>query len=440
MRTLLLLLTIPTAIATAYAEPPLTLDDAIALGLKKNFDIRIARNRATIAYNNKGHGTAGFLPSLDASGRYIRTDSEQETEPPVATVNSDIDYWSAELALNWTIFDGFAMFIDRARYNDLARQGEEEARRRIEGVILAISRAYFDLVQHEQLLAIARETRDISRSRLDRERTRNELGGASSTDFLNAQVSYNTDESLLLDQELSVLVARQELNLLLGRPAHSDLAVQTEIDIVPLELERGDVLARARENNADVALARLGKSLADRSAQRAWSHFLPRVSAFASYGYADQTVVSDAGTYAGEDVLSQTTNAAIGLSLSFNLFNGGRDRVELQNAKIEAKNQTLALRDAELRIEGEVQETYETFRRQIRLVTLEEQNVVAARQSLDLQQERLQVGATTSLEFRDAQVSVVRTETSLIAARYQAAISRLELERLMGTILPEDQS
>ena len=65
---------------------------------------------------------------------------------------------------------------------------------------------------------------------------------------------------------------------------------------------------------------------------------------------------------------------------------------------------------------------------------LEEQNVVAATQNLQLQQDKYDIGATTSIEFRDAQVNLIRTQSTLIVARFQARISRLQIEQLIGNI------
>jgi outer membrane protein TolC len=85
-------------------------------------------------------------------------------------------------------------------------------------------------------------------------------------------------------------------------------------------------------------------------------------------------------------------------------------------------------------VAGLVNEKYVTFEKRIELMQLEEQNVLAAEQNLQLQQDRYQIGASTSLEFRDAQVNLLRAQSTLIAARYQARISRLEIEQLIGRL------
>ena len=68
------------------------------------------------------------------------------------------------------------------------------------------------------------------------------------------------------------------------------------------------------------------------------------------------------------------------------------------------------------------------------LIELEEENIKAAEQNLELQQDRFDIGNTTSIEFRDAQLNYTRAQNTLIAARFQARISRLQLEQLTGSL------
>ena len=70
----------------------------------------------------------------------------------------------------------------------------------------------------------------------------------------------------------------------------------------------------------------------------------------------------------------------------------------------------------------------------MQIVELEQKNVIAAQQNLKLQQDRYQIGTSSSLEFRDAQINLSRAMTDLIVARFQARITQLEIEKLIGNI------
>lgn len=411
----------------------MTMEDAVELGLKNNFNIRIARNTAEIAGNNTGKGTANFLPTLNATGNYSYSNTKQETNSPFSFGNSDTKGFATQLTLNWTLFDGFRMFADRSRYLELAKLGEYQARTTIETNVIQIMQAYFNYVQQQQLLEVAESNLAISESRYEKSKVRNELGGASSTDLLNAQVSLNNDKSEYFNQQLAVSVAKKNLNILLAQEPGTEIIVDNEIEIPEFNYSYEQILETAGKNNNALLSAKQNKSVAENNLSLANSTFYPNLSFNANYGYSDRTVASDSPRFTTE-ITTLSTDYSVGVNLSFNLFNGLRDNINSQNAKIDAKNAELALMNVENQLAGLVKEKYATLQKRLEVVELEIQNVKAAEQNLSLQQDKYETGTTTSLEFRDAQVNLSRAQTALISARYQARITILELEQIMGML------
>ena len=415
------------------AQSLLTAEDAIRLGLKNNFDIRIARNNAEIAANNRGLGSAGFYPVLDAAGNVQYLTSDQDTNSPFSFGKSDTRAFGGQLEFNWTLFDGFRMFIDKTKFNRLANLGEAQSRNVIENKVVSILFGFFNLVQQEQLLDVARSTLEISDSRLNKEKVRRDVGGSSSTDLLNAQVSYNSDKAALLNQELDVLIARKELNILLGQSPETEIRVSQEFIVPPLAHTYAELMAQAEQRNSSLLVARESREIAWNDVNIAKSTFSPRLFLNASYVYGDRVVSSDSPRFT-EDITTKSTDMGVGLTLSLNLFNGFRDRINLQNARLAAKSEELAYQNERNQLAGLMKEKYETFAKQLALIELDEQNIIAARQNLQLQEDRYRIGATTSLEFRDAQVNLSRAQIGLIVVRYQARITRLEIEQLTGSL------
>ena len=415
------------------AQTEMTAEEAIRTGLENNYSVRIARNQATIAHNSSGLGTAALLPTLGIDGGTGLSRSDQETNSPFSFGSSDTRSLDATIALNWTLFDGMSMFAEKKRYDELARMGTVQARSIIETTVVEILRAYFDLVQQQMLLDVAMSARDISQTRFDKERVRNELGGASSTDLLNAQVALNNDQANVLDQQLRVEIAQQVLNILLARDPATSFAVKEEITIPPLDLPLEQLLQLALENNSAYRAAQHDANIAQQNIRLARAGFLPRLALNASYGYSDRTTSSDSPNFA-EDINSTSKDASVRLNLSLNLFNGFRNRIDVQNARLAAENSVLVLKDARNALSAQVREQHLTLEKRLALVALEEQNVQAAQQNLALQQDRYEIGATSSIEFRDAQVNLIRAESALIAARFQARLSRIAIDRLTGRL------
>ncbi len=416
--------------ASLWAQQKLSLDEAIKLGLKNNFDIRIARNSAEIAENNRGKGTAGFLPSLDASAGANRGETDTKTNSPFSFGSLTSKSWNGQIALTWTLFDGMKMFVDKKRYDELAELGKFQARFNIENAVVRIMQAYFNVVQQQQLLDVAERTLAISAERLKKEETRNRIGGASSTDLMNARVSYNNDRSQKINQELRLQIAIKDLNIALGTDPKKEWDVEEVIAVPPLDMSYDEIQQLAQKQNSALAVAQKDKIVAEQIVEINKSPFYPRLALTGSYGYTDQ-LLERQKSY---DISSQTTDLRGGLSLSWNLFDGMRHSIDLQNARLEAKNKAIALEKAKNLLAGLIREKYDTYIKRVELAKIEEENVRAAVQNLNLNKERYDLGAATSLEFRDAQTKLVRAEASLISARYQARISRLEIDQLIGRI------
>ena len=437
----------PVFSPAACALEEMTVEDAIRIGLKNNYNILIARNAAEIALNNKGRGTAGFLPSVNTSGNYQYSSANDKTGSPLRFGTSgtrNTRNLATKISLDWTLFDGFRMFVDRNKYDELAKLGEFQSRNIIENTIVSIMKAFYNLVQQKQLLGVARNTREISKTRLNRERARQEIGGVSKTDLLNAQVSFNNDQSTLLNQELQEAIASKNLNVILARQPSSEIVVKQEITVIPLKIDPDTLSGLALKHNSSLMVARQNSIVAEKNVALAKAAFYPRLILNANYGYSDRytygykpdssTGFFNMGSDFSADSKSHTIDANVGLILSFNLFNGNLDKIAYQNAKIEAKNQALELKDIQNLIVGLVREKLVTLQKRIETVELEQQNKETASQNLELQKNRHQIGIADSLDFRDAQVNLARAQATLIVARYQARITLLEIQQLIGKI------
>jgi outer membrane protein TolC len=425
---------------SGYAQNIVTAEDAVKIGLKNNYDIQIAKNNQEIAENSSGFGTAGFLPILNATGTYNVSNSEQDTDSPFSFGDTDNRTKNAQLTLNWTLFDGFKMFIDNSRYNELAKLGTYQSRNTIENSVIGILRAYYNVVQQKQLLEVSKNSLEISRLRMEKEQVRKDLGSSSSTDFLNARVSYNNDRSSFLKQELQLLVAKKDLNLILGREPNKTFDVQEQIQVSMIELNFDELLELSNKNNKTLLISKQNKLIADKKFSLSKSVYYPRLALNANYGYTDSHTDRLGVLTSSEmssDIESKSIDRSVGLTLNFNLFNGFRDKINYQNAKLEAKNQELSFNKSLNELNGLIHEKYTSLSQQIQITKLEEENVIAAQQNLRLLQDLFQVGAASSLEFRDAQVNLARSQANLIAAKFQAKMMRIELEQLAGMLTIE---
>jgi len=269
------------------AQNILTAEDAVKIGLKNNYDIQIAKNIQKIAENNSVYGTAGFLPTLNASGIYQVSNTEQDSDSPFSFGDTDNRTQKGQITLNWTLFDGFKMFIDNSRYRELEKLGEYQSRNSIENSVIGILRSYYNVVQQKQLLEVFKNSLGISRLRMVKEQVKKDLGSSSSTDFLNARVSFNNDRSSYLNQELQLLVAKKDLNLLLGRGPNIEFDVHDQIEVSMISLNFDEILDLTKENNKSLLISKQNKIIADKNLGLSKAVYYPNLALNANYGYTD---------------------------------------------------------------------------------------------------------------------------------------------------------
>jgi outer membrane protein TolC len=75
---------------------------------------------------------------------------------------------------------------------------------------------------------------------------------------------------------------------------------------------------------------------------------------------------------------------------------------------------------------------FQNYEQQKKALALEEENILLARENLDIVFQTYKLGAATLLQLKLAQNSLADAENRLIEARYNAKFSETELMRLSG--------
>ena len=138
------------SISNINAQKTLTVDDAVKIALKNNFDIRIAHNDATIAKVNNTLGNSGILPTvaLNGASSYAINNTYQKY-PDGATVNLpslNTSLITAGAQLSWTLFDGGRMFVTKRKLSEIESLGEFQFRDKVLITLFNVISAYYDIV------------------------------------------------------------------------------------------------------------------------------------------------------------------------------------------------------------------------------------------------------------------------------------------------------
>ena len=418
----------------AFAQDTLSVEQAVQIGMENNFSIRIARNQSDLAENNNSLGNAGFLPTLSATGSRIYRNENNSQEfaaqsgiPNQTTNNAKSNNTNASASLSWTIFDGLKMFTTSEKLVQLEKLGQKQLQLSVENNVAQIITAYHNVIRQQKIYDVLQNTVEISEQRIDIAETQRDLGSRSEYDLLQARTDLNADRAAVIRQEVQLNNAKISLNEVLGRDTNIEFDVFPTITINE-NLAYTELLRQAMANNADLAIARTNQDVAELQIDEIQAERFPEIDLSAGYGYSRSE--SDAGFL----VLTETDGFNYGLTARWNLFDGFDVNRRIQNARIQLKNQELALDQQKQAVEGSLSRQFKSYLNSLKLVNLESENLKYAEQSLDIALERFRLGSINSIELREVQRTLINAESRLIQAQFEAKVAETELLRLGGSV------
>lgn len=420
-------------VAGAQDTLTLTLDEALDQALSNNYGIRVVRQQQIIAERNVTRGNAGFLPvvSAGASRNYSISDTRQSrADGQVRTFEgARANNWQGDLTLDWTLFDGGAMFIRYEQLAALRQRGIEEARLTVNNTVATVSRAYFDVVVETDRLNAFKEALQLSEARLTLARDRFEVGVTSKLDYLSAQTDFNTDRSALLRQEQRLAAVRAELNRLLAREPATLFRVADTI-LVDSTLQFANLTNTADTANPLLRTFRTDQQLATYNTRLLRAGQLPVVGANAGYSYSNANTPTNPFT-----LNNRNTGPLYGLSVRVPLFNGFNQRRLIGNARIGEQIATLNYQQAENDLNTDLLIAWQDYQTSLGLLRLEDDNIGIAQQNAEIALERYRLGVATPVETREAQRNLTLARNRLIDAANAAKRAEIELLRLSGGLV-----
>jgi outer membrane protein len=415
----------------AKAADTLRVNEAIALALQNNFSISLAQNDMQVAGVNNSPGAAGMLPRLDLTGSKTKTvnNTKQEYFNGTSKVanNAATNNFLSGLQLSWTVFDGLNMFVQRNKLNELENLSGFQLRSVIEGTVADVVNTYFEIVSQEALAKVYREALQISDDRKKFASAKYNLGSGSELAVLQATVDMNADSANLIRQISLIQNLKADLNRLLCRDLGQKFSVVMGIP-VNSNLDYEGLIKKAEEENPNLQIARNAISLTSLAVRELQSQQMPRLTVNSGLRYSKSS--SDADLYK----FSRTYGYNVGLSFSYNIFNGFTTKQKISAARIKSESAEIGLKSMKLEIETNIWQVYNDYITNLKLIQFETGSLEFARHSFYVSEEKYRIGSLNDMEFRDSQSKLMEAENRLLSAKYLCKLAETELLRLSGQL------
>ncbi len=420
--------------ASAQEQNVLGLKDCISIGLDRNFSILVAKNNETISKNNYTPGNAGFLPTVDLTGKQTGTLNNSTVNLTDGTKTSTDGIFNTttngSAVLGLTLFNGFNAVTTYKKLGELNQVGQLNTQLTIENFISDLVTGYFNYILQIQEMNNLKYALTLSRERLRIDEDRYILGSGSKLEVLQSRVYVNSDSSNLSRQNEVIRSAQIRLNELMAVEdlSHTFSSRDTTIDVNPgLLYEK--LLEETLVGNTNLLIANKNKIISDYDYKIILSRSYPYLNFSGGYNYTFNT-------YTKNSTKNQINNGMnYGLTLGVNLFDGFNQRRNIRNSVIDRENKDLRYREIEQGVRADLLTIYSAYSNNLRLISLEEQNFQTATENLDIALERYKLGSLSGIDLREVQKSLLDARERLISAHYQTKLAEVSLQLISGKIM-----
>jgi len=425
-------------------QKPLSLDNAIAIALDRSYAAQIIEKQIEIAENNNNKANTGTSPSLTLNASipvsFNRTFGDRFFTFGIVPADTRVNYSETEqISINgqWPIYTGgrgsllkeqLDLAVDQ---NRIALDGEQQR------TVLDIIQSYYTIVLQTEQLEVLKELIQLSKDRIEFEEVKKEFGTSNSFNILQLEDALLNDSTTMVNQYTQIdLAMRSLLDNMNEKIDVRQYVVTDNLEFSAEVLDRESLLSEMLANNNDISALELNKKFAEVNTKIQSSQRKPFISANGSFG-----LNRNASGFFGEnprtgtkDPISPTRGYGLnlGITASYNLFDGGFIKNNIANAKLEQEIADMTFDDVKQDFEVQLLNLIDNYNNNISLLSITEEKLQLANRNIEIAGERFRTGAINSFDYRNIQLNLLNTSFTRLSILYDLIVTKSNIDWLVG--------
>jgi outer membrane protein len=432
------------------AQEPLSLSDAISLGLERNFDIRIEQKNVLVAETNNNWGEAGRYPTINLNLNQNNSINDNvKTASPFQlqdiTVSNSVNPGAN---INWMIFDGFKVNMTKRRLEQLQAESEGNAliviANSLQGIVLGY---YLATLEQERLREFEKQL-ILSRDKYAYVKAGYDIGTSVTSDLLLEEGNFLTDSVNFINQQLAFRNAVRNLNVLIGETEVDKSYVFTDdLNVMFPDYQYEDLEAKLFNNNVDLQKQYISQSLLGTGIQLAKAERYPTLSLSSGLSQNRSRVDLSNAQFPSQDgtsspgpadpLTARTDSYFANFTLSFTLFNGGKINRAIKNVIVQEDIGNIRIEKMENSLQRDLMEAYDRYQVRKQLYGINVKREEAAKTNLEITSEKFKNGSINSFDYRIVQNNYLSASILKLQSLFNLMDSKIELMRLTGGLIAE---
>ncbi|TCD26515.1 TolC family protein [Pedobacter psychrodurus] len=420
---------------SASAQEKWTLKRCIEFGLINNKSNTVYANEKLAADARAREALSDYLPKVSVTSTIDNNLKLQQSVIPAGVfgpnelkVSLSQKYSSnASAQLDQVIYDQSMLTgLKAEKYNK--RQAALNVDQNQEAIIYNISGAYFQILVYQQQLELLKHNIQTYQKQIEIYRLQVVKGIALQKDLDKVSVDYNNTNSQIRVAQSNILLAENELKFEMGYPIGDLLAIDDSTKMqIPFDLE-GRPNTFSPSLRVDYKLSELNIKVLEIEQAKIKAGGLPKLTGYFRYGAVGF----------GNDLKGAYDQllpfSAVGLKLSFPIFDFFKRSAQYKQAKINRINamENLKLSEGRYRVE------YENARSKLLQAQVnvenDQRNVGLAESVLKVTDLQFQKGTTNLTDWLNTQNALKDAQNSYLKSLFDYYQTRVDIEKATGTL------
>lgn len=418
-----------------------SLQEAIAFAVDSSYNAINARKDVLAAMKQKWETTADGLPQISAKVDYNYNPIIQITPLPAELTGGEPGTFvpvqfsprqnvNATATLNQLLFDGSYLVALRAARTFLEYSANFEEKTQLE-VRKAVVDAYGNVLLMEELIGIIEKNLANAKENLRETKAVFENGLAEEEDVEQLEITVLQLENEQRNAQRNHEITKETFNLVMGIPITIPVKLTDDLP----QLAQQDLMAKDLAEEDFNLQSNIDFKIADnfvRQRELEWqlerSKALPRLSAFANYGYLSFS----------EDFNFLSNNAdwfdfsTVGVSLNIPIFSSLQRSARTQRSKIALEQAEIELDQATQQLLLEASRAKSNFTYATETYLTSQRNLTLAERIENKNTIKFKEGIATSFELRQAQQQLYASQNEYLQAMLDIITAKAALETILN--------
>ena len=424
--------------SSVLAQQPLAIADAIAIGMEKNSDVKIAMLKAeSVGDARISEMEANRLPSLKFSAGYTRLSNigipvfpisiPGLNIPPIQFPTYFLDNYSTKLSLSQPIFTGFRLSSQMKAAEHTSEAAKQDVQAAKTDLAFSIQQEYWQLYKYQQTLSAEIADSEEANSHVADVQHDYASGTALQADVLKSQVQVSNIELQIMQTRNAIKVTMAQLMNTLGLPLTTLVELTTTPDSQPPpDQQLSALITKAQAKRAELKAADERIEAQRNAISVAQAGYYPQVSVTGDVYYANP----NSRYFPAVQTWNSTWDASVNLSWDLWTWNTPGHQSEEAQYELEQLQETRA--QAEQNIALDVTQNYlaqQTSFAQIRVAKL---SVEQAAENLRVVKLQWAQGEATNTDVLDAEMLSMQSQVNYYSAIADANVATAKLLASVG--------